>query len=364
MSDHAKFSFSAAHRWMACPGSIVACENIPNTSSWQAEKGTRLHAVAADVLGGTPHDLQGEEAEIVDSYVEYVRELARTPMTHLLVEQRVVLSQDVWGTCDALIVQPYVMHIIDFKTGSQRIDAEHNAQLLGYAAAALNEFNVMPSAVRHEIRPVDIKLHIVQPSIGWYDSWTVSAHDVGAFVKKINAAVAQACSPAPTYSPSEEACKWCPARATCRARAEFNVDLAVAEFALADPPGLSLRDIERILPQVPQIVAWATSIQEYATSMALKGQLPEGYKLVQSGGQRKWRDPGEAISALVEAGIALDMARKVSPIGIGDAEKLLGKKHHIFTDFTARGAVNPTLARSDDKRKEWGGTEDFDKIEE
>lgn len=359
MSEHARFSFSAAHRWMKCPGSIVACENIPNTSSWQADKGTRLHAVAADVLGGKTHDLQGEEAEIVDSYVDYVRELAGTPKTNLLVEQRVTLSKDVWGTCDAIVIQPYVMHIIDLKTGSQRVDATNNAQLLGYAAAALNEFNVMPSPVCHEIRPVDIRLHIVQPSIGWFDSWTVSAREVADFVKKINSAVTRACSPAPDYFPSEEACKWCPARATCRARAEFNVKLAVTEFALADPVELTPLDIERILPQVPQIVAWATSIQEYATSQALKGNTPKGYKLVQSGGMRKWRDPEETITALVQAGLSLNMAQKVSPIGIGEAEKLLGKKHPIFTECTIRGEVKPTLAPLDDRRKEWNGPGDF-----
>lgn len=359
MSDHAKFSFSAAHRWMKCPGSIVACENIPNTSSWQADKGTRLHAVAADVLGGKTHELRGEEAEIVDAYVDYVRELAQAPLTKLLVEQRVTLTQDVWGTCDAIVIQPYVMHIIDFKTGSQRVDATQNAQLLGYAAAALNEFNVLPSPVRHSIRPVDIKLHIVQPSVGWYDSWTVSARGVGDFIKKINAAVAQACSPAPHYSPSEEACKWCPARAGCRARAEFNVQLAVTEFALADPATLTKDDLVRILPQVPQIAAWASSVQEYATSLALKGEVPRGYKLVQSGGMRKWRDPAEAILALQYAGLSLEMAQKVSPIGIGDAEKLLGKKHSVFVEYTARGEVKPTLASVDDKRKEWNGSGDF-----
>ena len=359
MADHAKFSFSAAHRWMQCPGSIVASEGIPNTNSPQADKGTRLHAVAADVLAGKEHSLQGEEAEIVDEYTDFVLNKASAPATKLLVEQRVTLTPDIWGTCDAIVIQPYVMHIIDLKTGTQRVDAKNNAQLLGYAAAALNEFNVLPSPVAHSVRPVDIQLHIVQPSIGWIDSWTIPARDVVDFTKKIKESAKNACSVNPTYSPSEESCKYCPAKATCRARAKFNVDLAVTEFALADPATLTAQDLERILPQVPQIVAWATSVQEYATSQALQGQAPKGYKLVQSGGARKWRDPAEAIRALNAAGIPLDMAQKVSPIGIGDAEKLLGKKHTIFTEYTTRGEVKPTLARLDDKRRDWNGSGDF-----
>lgn len=359
MSDHAKFSFSAAHRWMACPGSIVASEGIPNTSSPQAEKGTRLHAAAADVLMGKAHDLTGEEAEMVDEYTDFVLNKASAPMTKLLVEQRVTLTEEVWGTCDAIVIQPYIMHIIDFKTGTQRVGAKHNAQLLGYAAAALNEFNVLPSPVCHNVRPVDVQLHIVQPSIGWVDSWTIPVRDVADFAKKVKESVKDACSDSPTYSPSEEACKYCPARATCRARAEYNVQLAVVDFALADPATLTTDDLVRILPQVPQIVAWATSIQEYATSQALKGNTPSGFKLVQSGGSRKWRDPIEAIRALQSAGLPLDVAQKVAPIGIGDAEKLLGKKHTIFTECTIRGEVKPTLARLDDRRKEWNGSGDF-----
>ena len=359
MAAHARFSFSAAHRWMACPGSIQACAEIPDTTSWQAERGARLHEAAAAALGGTAHDLQGEEAEIVGDYVKYVQDLAAAPTARLLVEQRVTLSRDVWGTCDAIVIQPYVMHIIDFKTGSQRVNAERNAQLLGYAAAALNEFNVLPSPIHHPVRPVDVVLHIVQTSIGWVDTWTVPVAEIAGFVKRVEAAVRNACSPAPDYRPSEEACQWCPARATCRALAEFNVDLAITEFALADPPTLSMADIERILPQVPLIVAWATSIQAYATSRALQGETPRGYKLVQSGGARRWINATEAIAALVGAGVPPEIAQRVTPIGIGDAERLLGKRHAIFAEQCARGEVKPVLAPAEDKRKEWGGAEDF-----
>ncbi len=359
MSAHAKFSFSAAHRWMTCPGSIVASADIPNTTSWQAELGTRLHGVAADVLSkGIEHSLTGEEAEMVDFYVQYVRELGGED-TVTLIEQRVDLAPDVWGTCDALVIQPYVLHIVDFKTGSQRVDAKDNAQLLGYAAAAMAEFNVLPSPVRHPIRPVDVRLHIVQPSINWVDDWTIPVGYLQPFINKVKKAVASACSPSPEYRPSEEACKFCPARGSCKARSDFNVQMAIEDFALAEPATLSSFDLAAILPQVPQIVAWATSVQEYATSQALIGNAPKGYKLVQSGGARKWADPGKAIEALVDAGVPRESACKTSPIGIGDATKLLGKNHPIFSEFTTRGAVNPVLAPEGDKRAPWDGSHDF-----
>lgn len=363
MAEHAKFSFSAAHRWMECPGSIEACAGLPGTSSWQADLGTKLHGIAAAVLEGTAtnlmDDLSNEHAGIVTSYVDYVRDLSSAPLSKLLVEQRVALSRDMWGTCDAIVIQPYVLHIVDFKTGSQRVDAVGNAQLLGYAAAALNEFNVMPSPVCHSVPPVDVCMHIVQSSLDWVDTWTVPVATVHEFVKKMNAAAAKACAPSPSYFPSAKACQWCPARESCRPRAEFNVRMAVEDFALAAPATLSAAELADILPQVPQILSWATSVQSYATSLAIKGERLKGYKLVQTGGARKWRDGAQAIQALIGAGVPILAAQKVSPIGIGDAEQLLGKKHAVFTDQTVRGEIKPSLVPNSDRRKEWDGSGDF-----
>ena len=46
-AGHAKLSPSGAHRWMACPGSIVLESNIPDKGSVYADEGTAAHELAA-----------------------------------------------------------------------------------------------------------------------------------------------------------------------------------------------------------------------------------------------------------------------------------------------------------------------------
>lgn len=48
---HSRFGGSSASRWMACPGSVVLCDQMPKqeTSVWAAE-GTLAHALAEHCL--------------------------------------------------------------------------------------------------------------------------------------------------------------------------------------------------------------------------------------------------------------------------------------------------------------------------
>lgn len=356
MSDHARFSPSAAYRWMNCPGSVLAIESavVQDRSSPQAERGTWLHDVAAKALAGENHSLTGEDAEIVDSYVSYVRTIMGDGKNKkMLIEHKVSLTDEIWGTADCIIIEPYVMHIIDLKTGSQKVEANGNPQLMIYAAAALNEFNVLPSPISHPHPPVDVVMHIVQSSIGWTESVTVSADRLNAYGKTVIAAANRASAPGAPFQPSDKNCQFCPIADRCKARSDFNLAIAVRDFALADPATISEFDLQAILPHLDQIESWVSSVRKYAISTMLGGGKIKGYKLVQTGGARKWADPVAAISAMIEAGIPPESSCKTTPIGIGDAEKLLGKSHPVFKLHTVKSDFRPFLAPMDDKRPEW-----------
>lgn len=364
MSEHAKLSPSAAHRWLSCPSSLSFEASMSDESSPQAARGTMLHEIAEKVLNGVAlstyeHDLDGEDLEIVEKYTNYIWDLIESigvGKADLHVEQRVHFNKDIWGTADAVIVSPYRLDIVDLKTGSGvKVDARHNDQLMIYALAVLNEFNQLPGPFRSDKPPQEVHLHIVQPSLGNYSEWEVKVN--GAEFNNLRTQIKAVCQiiedGVEHYQPSESACQFCRGRAQCKARAEFNLKLVVEDFAMADPNTLTAEDLAYILPQVPQIVAWAQRVQEFATASALAGQSIPGYKLVQSIANRQWRDDKEVIGALIAEGLDEALVIKRKPIGIGAAEKLLGKSHKIFADHCTKPAPKPTLAPSSDKREIW-----------
>ena len=77
MSEHAKLSPSAFSRWSTCHLSIDMDALMPDSTSAYADRGTALHAEAERHLNkGTNTDpLGGEDAEIVQTYIDYVRSL-------------------------------------------------------------------------------------------------------------------------------------------------------------------------------------------------------------------------------------------------------------------------------------------------
>ena len=84
MTSHSKYSASGAHRWIACPGSMVLSKLAPPTgSSLAADRGTAAHTVAAAYLQGfkggdsTPVNCEGEEVQVGDTTIVLDEDLAK-----------------------------------------------------------------------------------------------------------------------------------------------------------------------------------------------------------------------------------------------------------------------------------------------
>lgn len=103
MSEHARLSPSGYSRWGVCHLSLDLEATMPDTTSAYAEMGTQLHAEAEKHLrAGTNTDpLGGEQAEIVQTYLDHVR--AESHGGELLIEQKLTFSDDLWGTADAVM---------------------------------------------------------------------------------------------------------------------------------------------------------------------------------------------------------------------------------------------------------------------
>ena len=149
---HALLSPSSAHRWMSCPGSVSLSRLFPDESSSYAEEGILAHAWAAHFLDpqNQPQPaeaLSSDNLTFVQDYVLFVeRETAGgvRRIEYPVSVSEVTGEANAKGTIDCAALVNGTLKIIDLKFGKGvKVDAEHNTQLMIYAAGALPLFDVI-----------------------------------------------------------------------------------------------------------------------------------------------------------------------------------------------------------------------------
>lgn len=228
MSGHSRFGASAAHRWMRCPGSVQLTKDMQNPSSEFAQEGTMLHEVAGNLLLEleNPYDLTDEQQEVVDSYVNTVRQEAEGGQ--LLVEQRFKLPfhLEFWGTADAVVVSGNTLKVIDLKAGrGVAVEADYagkiNPQLGFYALGAM--FSV------EERQWETIEIIIVQPRLGGVKRRLTSVAELADLTRELVRAAELAEGDNPPFAAGSH-CKFCLARAICPTLREEVMRLARMDF--------------------------------------------------------------------------------------------------------------------------------------
>jgi hypothetical protein len=144
MSDHAKLSPSARHRWGKCPGSVREEAKYPEQPSGPAAiDGTHTHYLletclrmgmvkAKEFIGQTLHDDDGsftidkDRAERVQFALNYVAtRVYENPSLQVISESRVDPAiyfnrTDLSGTVDIQLINEEVLEIVDYKDGMMR----------------------------------------------------------------------------------------------------------------------------------------------------------------------------------------------------------------------------------------------------
>lgn len=358
MSDHAKLSPSAAERWMTCPGSVVLSEGMPSKSSAFADEGTEAHSMAETILNGGQLPADVIESEMFDNvmvYVDHVQGIAGK----LHVEVRVKVTDQIWGTADAVIWSPTdaVLYVRDLKFGAGvAVEATDNLQLKIYALAAL-------LTMGYPAKTVDVG--IVQPrcphSDGPVRTVRFDVVELLDFHADLLDAVARVegarCSGGrvefQTYlAPSEKGCRWCLAAPKCPALKSKAQDLAKQVFA----PGLPYdpKALADTLDFLPILEGWIKNTREFAYGEAEKGNDIPQWKLVEKRATRKWRmDESVVASRLVEGSSTLTAdnlyERKfITPAAV---EKLLAKEERgLLDELTIKESSGHTLVHESDKR--------------
>ncbi len=295
----------------------------------------------------------------VDYAIEKINEArARTPDTVVLLEMK--LDYAAWvpegfGTGDLVLVADDVLEVIDFKYGQGiPVSAEDNPQMRLYALGALHQFGCL-----YEINT--IRMTIVQPRL---DSISTDEMTVDKLMywatNTVMGAAEKAWKGEGKFDPGEH-CRFCRVRATCRARAEANMQLACHEFK--EPPLLTDDEIVDVLTVAGELLKWVSDVQAYALGQAVNhGKEWPGYKLIEGRSVRKYVDEAKVSETLQAAGYSEKQIFEKVLLGITKLEKTIGKGkfNELLAGLVEKPPGKVKLAPENDNRPAVKNTAEID----
>lgn len=360
MAEHSVLAPSSSNRWFNCTPSARLCGQFPDEGSVYASEGTEAHALCEFLLRVALGRDAGEDPrfgmkyytremqECCEEYVQFILErvagyAAAGKKPAVFIEQRVDLREWVpesMGTADCLIVAGDEILVVDFKYGMLRVPAS-SLQLRLYALGGCAMFSLLD-----KIRSV--RMVVFQPRLSAVDEMEMPADELLSWASSELAPRARLAFDGAGEFSCGEWCRLCRAKRSCRALAEY--ELEIARYGLRDAALLSDPEIADVLSRVDELVAWANGVREYALEQALQGHEYPGFKVVEGKAFRRFTDDA-AVAARVEAeGKDPWEPRKV--LGISAMEKLLGKKKfsELLSDLVVRPAGKPALVPVSDTR--------------
>lgn len=360
-TQHAILSASSSNRWIHCPPSVRLSEGFENKTSPYAQQGTDAHALCEYKL----HQFLGDEVEdprptleFYDSEMEQaseayslfvMEEVAKARQTTadpiVIVEQRLDFSRlvpDGFGTGDCLVVADGTLSVIDMKYGlGILVDAYQNPQMMCYALGALELFDGI-----YDIQ--EVKMTIFQPRRENVSTYTLPKEELYQWAEEVLAPAANLAFKGEGEYQCGKWCGFCPAKNSCRARAEQNLELAKYEFNKSDL--LEDDEIEEILEKVDDLVSWSNDIKEYALKLALGGKQWANHKLVEGRSIRKYSNDNDVAAAVIKAGYD-PYDKKL--LGVTAMTKALGKAKfdELLSDYIIKPPGKLTLVTNSDKRQ-------------
>lgn len=369
---HALLGPSSAHRWMVCTPSARLEEGLVDKGSEYAQEGTLAHRlgelllrqrwegadIAADLASVEADPLySGAMREHMEGYVAFIEERMAEARTRcedprIFIEQTVRFDDYVpegFGTADCTILADGLMDVIDLKYGAGiPVSAEGNPQMRIYGLGCY-------TALSWAFQIDAIRMTIYQPRLDSISTDTVTREELLAWADtELKPKAALAWEGKGEFNPGEHQCKWCKIAATCRARAEHQLQLAAYDFA--QPPTLTPEEVADVLTRLPDLLAWADQVKVYALDAAInKGLRFPGFKVVEGRSNRKYTNEHAIFLRLKKAGYAsAELYKPKELLGITAMEKLVGKKHleELVGGLIEKPAGAPTLVPESDKRPE------------
>ena len=393
---HALLSPSAASRWLNCTPAPRLEAELPDSVSTYAEEGTLAHSVSElvarkkftvmpqRVYTGKLKKLrenplwQDEMLTTANTYVEHLTENAMRfeHVPYVALEVKVDISDyvpDAFGTCDCIMVGGDELIITDYKHGKGvPVSAEDNPQMMLYALGALKVYRPIYGDM---IKRVSV--YIDQPRLDSYGGYSMTVDELLAWGENtVKPKAALAHMGLGEYTPGDW-CRFCRAKAQCRARADTYTALEDFKDAIfvgtednktrlandgtvdpADqPPLLTDTEVGDLLIRGEALAEWYNGLKEYALAGLLDGKVIPGWKAVEGRSVRAWTDQDKAMEAIMNAGHPREVVFETIPKTLAQLEKLIGAGPfaELVGAYIIKPPGKPALAPESDKRPVYSG---------
>lgn len=379
--EHALLSPSSSSRWLNCTPSARLAENAENKSSVYAEEGTLFHEICEYCLaqwnaGVWEPDPFGEELpELKDDHLmhplfkqemfKHARNYCDFVMNEnynleksdgackMLLEEKVDISEyapECFGSVDCQLVGRDTLIVIDLKYGEGvKVYAERNTQMMLYALGAIKG---KPSIKT-------IRLVIAQVRLNHFDVWEISANDLLQWADKVLKPTAKKAFAGNGEQKLGDWCGFCPVKAQCRKQYEA----VVSDFDKYEYPELLTEDeICDLIEKIDKYKGWLESVNKFVYDEALRGHKWKGYKLVSGRSSRVITDEEAIRQDLLSKKYLEDEIFNIKLKGIGDLEKLVGKKQFsaLYGQYVKSKPGNPKLVPDSAPGDEINPLSDFD----
>lgn len=346
--DHAVLSPSSAKRWINCTPSALLAEAAGSKPSVYAEEGTLAHEIAeyalTQYLNGTYDPIINDAvplkadhlanplfsidmADYIREYCDYVigenYEMQKADGTcSMELEHKVDISNyapDSFGSVDVTLVSDKTIHIIDLKYGvGVKVSAHMNEQMLLYSLGTLDSL----ANLGHQDDIETFIMTIAQVRLDHYDTFVMSKKELLDWARTVLKPAAKAAIQGEGKQVIGSWCGFCPVKAQCRAQR----DAMLADFGeKPEPLLLSDEEVTDLIGKIDTYKSWIESFNEYVYNRAIQGHKWEGYKLVAGRSRRVIVDEARVRQELLNEFLE-DEVLNIRLKGIGDLEKLLGKK--------------------------------------
>lgn len=351
MANKITLRASASSRWIACPASARLSEGVPFEPSGEAAQiGTAIHALAEKCFGtGEKADaylgkqvegitMTQENIEFAQAHIDHITNL-KSELGAVKVEQYVTVIDDadikLGGTADVIGFGNGILEIADLKTGRVYVDAD-SSQMKIYALGTLAKIKSKPVET--------VRLSIIQPHSGDTRTHTMTVDELIQWRNEtLLPAIMEASNKDAQPKPSNNACRYCPAKIICPAQTKA-VELIPVKL---DVKTLAPEVVSDLLARSEMVEDFIAALRKHATKVLEDGGVLSGWQLSPKRATRKWIDEAAAVAALEAAGIEHSKLMLTEIISPAVAEKLLGKdKKHVLEDITKKESSGLTLAKA------------------